>query len=43
MAITRRTMDAARAVFGLDSKVIDGGVQWLGLADSSYQPDNRWR
>ncbi len=32
MAITRRTMDAARAVFAFDSKVIDGGVNgsaWL--------------
>ena len=31
-AITRRTMDAARAVFAFDSKVIDGGVNgsaWL--------------
>jgi NADH-quinone oxidoreductase subunit L len=25
-AITRRTMDAARAVFGVDSKVVDGAV-----------------
>ncbi|MDQ2977276.1 MAG: NADH-quinone oxidoreductase subunit L [Acidobacteriota bacterium] len=31
-AVTRRTMDAARAVFAFDSKVIDGGVNgsaWL--------------
>lgn len=31
-AITRRTMDAARAVFAFDSKVVDGGVNgsaWL--------------
>jgi len=32
MVITRRTMDAARAVFAFDSKVVDGGVNgtaWL--------------
>jgi NADH:ubiquinone oxidoreductase subunit 5 (subunit L)/multisubunit Na+/H+ antiporter MnhA subunit len=32
LAVTRRTMDAARAVFAFDSKVIDGGVNgsaWL--------------